>query len=103
MLDVSSTTLGFLLPRMTTTQQNAIVLPATGLAIFNITSNSVMINTGTSGSPVWSPLSVQGLVDTSSITNFYLKVQSVFSATNPITYANGLIGITQATHPLMVI
>src|SRR6266478_1537861 len=63
MLDVSSTTLGFLMPRMTTVQQDAIILPATGLAIYNTTSNSVMINTGTAGSPVWSPLSVQGLVD----------------------------------------
>ena len=58
MLDVSSTTKGFLLPRMTTSQQNSIVLPATGLAIFNTTLNSVMLNTGTPLSPNWSSLGI---------------------------------------------
>ena len=36
-------------------------------------------------------------VDTTNITSFALKVRSLFSATAPITYSNGLIGITQAT------
>ncbi|MDN3658610.1 hypothetical protein QWZ08_23395, partial [Ferruginibacter paludis] len=34
MVDIKSTAKGFLLPRMTTTQQNAIPSPATGLLIF---------------------------------------------------------------------
>ncbi|MEO6232307.1 MAG: hypothetical protein ABIP10_19410 [Ferruginibacter sp.] len=55
-LDVSSTSKGLLIPRMTTSEQNAIVLPAKGLLIFNITTNSFMVNTGTSGSPSWNPL-----------------------------------------------
>ena len=96
MLDVSSTTKGFLLPRMTTTQQNSIILPAKGLTIFNTTLNSIMINTGTALSPVWSGLAA-GAIDTSSIANFSVKVRSLFSGTAPITYSNGLIGITQAT------
>lgn len=95
MLDVSSTSKGFLLPRMTTTQQNAIVLPANGLTIFNTTLNTIMINTGTSGSPVWSGLTA-GSIDTSSIANFSTKVRSLFSSTAPITFTNGLVGITQA-------
>ena len=37
-LDVSSTTQGFLVPRMTQTQRDAIVTPATGLLDFNNTS-----------------------------------------------------------------
>jgi len=37
-LDVSSTTKGFLPPRMTTTQRDAITLPANGLLIFNTTT-----------------------------------------------------------------
>ena len=36
-------------------------------------------------------------VDTTNITSFALKVRSLFSATAPITYSNGLIGINQAT------
>ena len=95
MLDVSSTTKGLLLPRMTTTQQNAIILPANGLTIFNTTLNSIMINTGNSTSPVWSAVT-SGSIDTSSITNFSTKVRSLFSSTTPITYSNGLIGITQS-------
>ena len=111
MLDVSSTTKGFLLPRMTTAQQNAIVLPATGLAIFNTTANSFMVNTGTPSSPVWTALitsatagvtSVNGFtgaitLDTSYINNFSVKVRSLFGATSPVTFANGLIGMPQAT------
>lgn len=40
-LDVSSTTKGLLPPRMTTTQRDAISSPASGLVIFNTTTNSL--------------------------------------------------------------
>ena len=39
-LDVTSTTSGMLIPRMTTTQRNAISTPATGLMIYNTTDSS---------------------------------------------------------------
>ena len=38
---------GFLLPRLTTTQRNAIVSPATGLEIFNLTTNQIEFYNGT--------------------------------------------------------
>lgn len=38
-VDIVSTTKGFLLPRMTTTQRDAITSPATGLTIYNTTTN----------------------------------------------------------------
>lgn len=57
MLDVSSTSKGFLIPRMTTAQQNAIPLPATGLLVYNTTSSTFNVNVGTSASPSWSALS----------------------------------------------
>jgi hypothetical protein len=38
-LDITSTTKGFLMPRMTTTQRNAITSPATGLEVYNTTDN----------------------------------------------------------------
>ncbi len=39
-LDLTSTTKGFLAPRMTTIQRNAIVTPATGLFIYNTDTNT---------------------------------------------------------------
>lgn len=43
MLDVASTTSGLLIPRMTTTQRNAITSPPNGLQIYNITTNKLEI------------------------------------------------------------
>jgi hypothetical protein len=47
-LEVSSTTKGFLPPRMTTTQKNAIATPATGLQIYDSTLNRPCFYDGTS-------------------------------------------------------
>ena len=47
-LDITSTTGGFLPPRMTTTQRNAISSPATGLVIYNTTDNVLNFYNGTS-------------------------------------------------------
>jgi len=46
-LDVVSTTKGLLPPRMTTTQRNAISSPASGLVIFNTTTNSLEYKSST--------------------------------------------------------
>jgi len=56
-LDVTSTTQGFLLPRMTTDQRRAINAPAIGLQIYNLTTNCLNYYTPTGwvelcGSPV---------------------------------------------------
>jgi hypothetical protein len=48
-LNLSSTTKGFLRPRMTTTQMNAISTPATGLSVFNTTDSVECIYRGTGG------------------------------------------------------
>ncbi|HCQ14365.1 hypothetical protein [Flavobacterium sp.] len=53
-LDVTSTTKGFLMPRMTTVQRTAIATPATGLQVYDTTTNSQWYYNGT----VW----VQGAV-----------------------------------------
>jgi hypothetical protein len=52
-LDVSSTSKGLLMPRLTTTERDNITLPATGLMIFNTTLNDGQLNTGTPSSPMW--------------------------------------------------
>jgi hypothetical protein len=56
MLDISSTNLGFLMPRMNTTQVNTIVLPATGLLVFNTDINAFQVNIGTTTSPIWNTI-----------------------------------------------
>ncbi len=45
LLEVASTTQGFLLPRMTTTQRDAIASPAAGLTIFNTTLGKINVFT----------------------------------------------------------
>jgi len=47
MLDVSSVTKGLLVPRMTTTQRNAIVAPETGLLVFDTNDNIFYFYNGT--------------------------------------------------------
>lgn len=46
-LDVTSTTKGFLPPRMTSAQRDAIASPATGLTIYNTTINAFQVYNGT--------------------------------------------------------
>lgn len=46
-LDVASTTKGFLPPRMTTTQKNAIASPASGLQVYDTTLNQMSYYNGT--------------------------------------------------------
>jgi hypothetical protein len=54
MLDVKSTTRGFLMPRMTEAQKNAIASPATGLTVYQTDGiTGLYYNSGTSVSPFW--------------------------------------------------
>jgi len=46
-LEAKSTTKGFLPPRMTTTQKNAIASPATGLMVYDTTLNLISVYNGT--------------------------------------------------------
>lgn len=46
MLDIRSTTRGFLPPRMTTTQKNAIATPAAGLVVYDSTTNKLCCYNG---------------------------------------------------------
>jgi hypothetical protein len=56
-LEVESTTKGFLPPRMTETERDDIANPAKGLVIFNLTEDCLQINEGTSTAPAWVCLS----------------------------------------------
>lgn len=69
-LDISSTTKGLLIPRMSTFDRNAITNPATGLLIFNTTLNDVEYNAGTTSLPKWvsATTSSNGLNTTNGVT-----------------------------------
>ncbi|TXB62720.1 hypothetical protein [Phaeodactylibacter luteus] len=56
-LEVESTTKGFLPPRMTEAQRDAIVSPAAGLMIYNLTAYCLQINDGTPAAPEWNCIS----------------------------------------------
>jgi len=68
MLDVVSTQKGMLIPRLTTSQKNAISGPATGLMIFQTDNTSgFYFNAGTPAAPSW--IKIQSAVDGSSLLN----------------------------------
>ena len=53
MLDVKSLTKGVLIPRMNSTNINAIVNPAKGLLVLDTAKNQLMVNMGTAAIPNW--------------------------------------------------
>ena len=55
-IDLSSSTQGVLVPRMTTVQMNAISVPVNGLLIYNTDCNNFYYNSGTPGSPNWAAI-----------------------------------------------
>ncbi|MGO4817712.1 hypothetical protein [Flavobacterium sp. W22_SRS_FP1] len=52
-LDITSTTKGFLIPRMNTVQRDLIQNPANGLIIYNTSLNAIENNIGTKSNPNW--------------------------------------------------
>ncbi|KFF06110.1 hypothetical protein B0A68_11470 [Flavobacterium reichenbachii] len=52
-LDISSTTKGLLVPKVTTDQKNAIPTPAAGLMVFDTEENCISVNNGTPDVPKW--------------------------------------------------
>ena len=81
MLDISSSTKGLLAPRMNTTQQNAIPLPANGLLIFNTTDNVFKVNTGTAVVPVWTPLALGSGAAVTSLNGLTAATQTFATGT----------------------
>lgn len=78
LLGLNSTSRGFLLPRLTTTQKTAITLPETGLQVYDSTVNrpsyyngTTWVNIGTGGA---SPLTTKGDLFTYSTTDDRLPV-----------------------------
>src|SRR5207237_7484181 len=82
---------GLLFTRIIDTALINVLNPPDGMVIyFNPTKQLLLRSNGYWKSFVTS-------VDTGSISNFYQKVRSLFTASAPITLNNGQIGITQAS------
>ncbi|MBK9254520.1 MAG: DUF3494 domain-containing protein [Saprospiraceae bacterium] len=104
-LDLYSTEKGFLLPRLSTLQRDAISNPANALMIYNISSNEVQVNTGSPESPVWSNgtgnvnstiLSITDVGDISTTSTSHEKIQGMESTPPAGTYLvmfNGQFGL----------
>jgi len=82
MLDITSTTKGLLIPRMTTAQRNAIAAPAKGLMVFDITLNQYWYHNGSA----WTVFS------TGSATNYW-----TMNGTDIYNNNTGNIGIGTST------
>jgi uncharacterized protein (TIGR02145 family) len=98
-LDVQSTSQGMLLPRMTGAQRDAVSNPATGLTIFNTTTNCLETNLGTPAVPDWVRMKcrsavVQTLDCSNAVVTGTLNVgvsASGVSADVPYTGGNGAV------------
>ena len=84
-LDVSSSSLGVLFPRLTSTERDAIVNPAKGLVIYNTTVNSLQTNNGTTTTPTWDGFGVS--------TNMY-TADGILAANRTVTQGTNTLDFT---------
>jgi hypothetical protein len=66
-LELESTTQGFVMTRMTTEQRDLIPTPLTGMIIFNTEENCVQVNLGPPEEPVWECLADVGILESLGI------------------------------------
>ena len=97
-LNLTSTTKGFLKPRMTTTERNAISSPATGLSIYNTTLNTNDTYDGTQWQRFGASTSITGTAAISTSLTTPLLIGGT-TTTSPITYKTTTgVGTTGADH-----
>jgi len=130
-LDIYATDKGLLMPRMSSTERDLIVLPAKGLMIYNLTTNDGQINIGTPEIPNWAglkgngePVIITSITATGDISTtsmigtlmigmtlsppsgtylIFFNGQYGLSASEPISTALGAIDLTAAYNTLMAI
>lgn len=86
-LEMESSKKGFLVPRLTVTQRDAILKPETGLIIFNVTSGSMQVNVGSPDAPAWQNFTYPG-IDPSS--NGTAVIKTITPGTGTGNFLNGM-------------
>jgi len=95
LLEVQSGTGGVLLPRMTQTQRDAIVSPATGLMLYNTTARCLEVNVGTATTAEWARLNcLPGSISTlncagATVTGSLLLNQAASGVSVSVPYTSG--------------
>ena len=82
-LEMSSTTRGFLPPRMTSAQRTAIATPATGLVVYDTDLKTLVVCDASGATPVWLALTP--------------TTGTVANATNAVNFTGGLAGDVTGT------
>ena len=94
-LDISSTSKGLLAPRMTSAQRTAIGTPANGLLVYQTDGTSgFYVNTGTSGSPVWTRVNMDWTRTGNDISYTTGNVSTTGSLTGGNTATSTLAGFS---------
>lgn len=105
LLDLTSTTRGFLPPRMTTTQKNAIASPATGLIVYDITLGFLSEWNGTSWtsvSPTPSPVLVTSVSTTTVLTASTTQLVNVLADTTAGSFSVTLPSAATANQEITI-
>ncbi len=90
-LEVTSTTRGFLPPRMTSAQRDAISSPATGLTVYQTTNNYLSLYNGTNWQNILSPNSAGNvLIGTTTDAGYKLDVNGTARVNSELTVFKGL-------------
>ncbi len=101
-LDLTSSNKGLLVPRMTAAQRSAIVLPATGLVVYQTDGAAgLYFNAGTSASPSWQAVGANAVAPQWSVSgsNLYYSAGKVAIGTSSTTYG---LSVMDATSGLRV-
>jgi hypothetical protein len=107
-LDLYSTSKGFLLPRMTTANRELIIAPANGLMIYNTVVNEIQVNIGSSTIPQWTALeksetntifSITATGDLTTSSNVFEPISDMTlspAAGTYLVFFNGQFGLSES-------
>lgn len=94
-LDLTSNNKGFLPPRLSTSQRNSIVNPATGLLIFNSTIGCLQVNNGTESRPLWSSFGNAQISPTSNGTSVFSSITCGTAQSGSLIFGQSAVGVSQ--------